>query len=350
VYKALDIRREFYNNDDWEPPLLNSPTTSASPSPSQSPSQSPTPTSSQDPFNNDSQQPEQASTTRAASPKNKASKTLNQYVALKRIYHTSSPRRIANEILILKKLKGSPCVSPLITAFRQQDQVFVVMPYIQHDDFKATFYHFGMSDIKHYLKSLFTALHHLHKHNILHRDVKPNNFLYSIRKKTGYLIDFGLAEHEKEGLILEAYAAKLEAKTRENIFVKSSKEAAIARSSSSSSSTTSVLVSLTTNKENRSTSSQQQATEEGGSSQQLQQENGSQQGGDQQQQQHQRRIVGQVKNDARHQVRANRAGTRGFRAPEILMRVTRQTCGKVILLSFLLPIWTLISFCFFYSN
>lgn len=42
-----------------------------------------------------------------------------------------------------------------------------------------------------------------------------------------------------------------------------------------------------------------------------------------------RRNAGYVRNDARHQVRANRAGTRGFRAPEILMRVTRQTAGKL---------------------
>lgn len=41
-----------------------------------------------------------------------------------------------------------------------------------------------------------------------------------------------------------------------------------------------------------------------------------------------RRVAGYVRNDPRHSIRANRAGTRGFRAPEILMRVTSQTCGK----------------------
>jgi cell division control protein 7 len=158
VYKALDVRRDLYDNSDWEPQLLSSPISSP----------------------------------KAEETNN--SKTIYDYVALKRIYHTSSPRRIANEIAILRRLKGSPCISPLITAFRQQDQVFVVMPYIQHDDFKRNFNDMSMLDIKCYLKSLFTALEHLHKHKILHRDVKPNNFLYSRRKKTGYLIDFGLAE------------------------------------------------------------------------------------------------------------------------------------------------------------
>lgn len=39
-------------------------------------------------------------------------------------------------------------------------------------------------------------------------------------------------------------------------------------------------------------------------------------------------VKGYIKNDPRLAIRANRAGTRGFRAPEILMRVTHQTCGK----------------------
>lgn len=41
------------------------------------------------------------------------------------------------------------------------------------------------------------------------------------------------------------------------------------------------------------------------------------------------KVMGYVKNDARHHAKANRAGTRGFRAPEILMKVTRQKCGTV---------------------
>jgi hypothetical protein len=170
VYKAQDLRRDLYNNEDWEPQLLNSAHHSFV-----SPASTPVREAS-------------------ASPPSPNNKVLSEFVALKRIYHTSSPRRIANEIEILRKLKGSKCISPLITAFRQQDQVFVVMPYIQHDDFRKTYYDMNMVDIKYYMKSLFTALEQLHKHKILHRDVKPNNFLYNCRKRTGYLIDFGLAE------------------------------------------------------------------------------------------------------------------------------------------------------------
>lgn len=52
----------------------------------------------------------------------------------------------------------------------------------------------SLLDIKSYLKSLFTALSQLHQLKIIHKDVKPNNFLYNARKRVGYLIDFGLAQ------------------------------------------------------------------------------------------------------------------------------------------------------------
>lgn len=305
VYKAVDIRRDYYDNKNWAPHLLTSPTN--------------------EPTNEDN-------STNA--------KSITDYVALKRIYHTSSPRRIATEIAILKLLRGNPCISPLITAFRQQDQVFVVMPYIPHDDFKRTFSTMYLMDIKYYLKSLFTALSHLHHLKILHRDVKPNNFLFSRKRKTGYLIDFGLAEHQDDSLKWEAYIAELEAKSQNDVFLQSSRAVA-----TSAASTSSVLAALT-NKESRAprsavvpttgTTSADDSTPTPSTSNSTSASKEATEG-----LRAERRTVGYVRNDARHQVRANRAGTRGFRAPEILMRVTRQTAAidvwsaGVILLSFM---------------
>ncbi|EPB92346.1 CDC7 protein kinase [Mucor circinelloides 1006PhL] len=139
-----------------------------------------------------------------------------------------------------------------------------IMPYIQHDEFKPTFHKMKLVGIKYYMKSLFTALQQLHRFKILHRDVKPSNFLYNIRKRAGYLIDFRLAERQQ------------------CIFYYN-----IGRS--------------------RFKQSDQRV----------------------------------IKNDPRLTIKANRTGTRGFRAPKILMRVTHQTCAidvwaaSVILLCFL---------------
>lgn len=59
------------------------------------------------------------------------------YVAVKRIYVTSSPERIRNEISILDECRSCRHVSPLITAFRQDDQVVIIMPYQRNDDFRV---------------------------------------------------------------------------------------------------------------------------------------------------------------------------------------------------------------------
>lgn len=75
-------------------------------------------------------------------------------VALKKILVTSSPARIENELAILESLRwvapeamwvrvltqcrGCRNVSKLITAFRDDDQVIIVMPYEQCDDFRVS--------------------------------------------------------------------------------------------------------------------------------------------------------------------------------------------------------------------
>lgn len=45
-----------------------------------------------------------------------------------------------------------------------------------------------------YVKNLLKALNRVHSFGIIHRDVKPNNFLYDRKNKKFLLIDFGLAQ------------------------------------------------------------------------------------------------------------------------------------------------------------
>lgn len=96
-----------------------------------------------------------------------------RYVALKKIYVTSSPVRIQNELELLHDLRGCKSVCPLITAFRHQDQVVAVLPFFPHTDFRIQYRTFMVKDMRHYFRSLFTALQSVHKHEILHRDIKP---------------------------------------------------------------------------------------------------------------------------------------------------------------------------------
>jgi cell division control protein 7 len=185
-----------------------------------------------------------------------------RYVAIKKIYVTSSPTRILNELELLNKLKGCNSVCPLITAFRSTDQVVAVLPYFRHTDFRDYFRQMTVSDMQIYFRSLFTALAEVHALGILHRDIKPTNFLYEPNKRRGVLVDFGLAEYEftdsKPCLCSESAAERRHR-------VQTSMAAAVGPA------------------------------------------------------------TGYPRNDSRPSRRANRAGTRGFRAPEVLFKCTEQT-------------------------
>ncbi|KAF2753740.1 kinase-like protein [Pseudovirgaria hyperparasitica] len=195
------------------------------------------------------------------------------YVAIKKIYATSSPIRILNELELLHDLRKCPSVCPLITAFRDKDQVIAILPYFQHRDFRDYFREMSIHDMRLYFQSLITALSSVHRHSILHRDIKPTNFLYSPEHARGVLVDFGLAEREGTDwhTCLCAFSPNERMmKQRTSIYAANQQEAAA------------------------------QGTKQQPS---------------------------YPKNDSRPSRRANRAGTRGFRAPEVLLKCTMQTCA-----------------------
>ncbi|KAH8661546.1 kinase-like domain-containing protein [Tricladium varicosporioides] len=187
-----------------------------------------------------------------------------KYVAIKKIYVTSSPSRIFNELDLLKDIRQCDAVCPLITAFRHTDQVVAVLPYFRHTDFRDYFRNMTVPDMQIYFRSLFTALAAIHEKKVIHRDIKPTNFLYEPDKKRGVLVDFGLAERDLCNPAKPTCLCKRPYNERR------------ARLQNS--------VTATMGPSN-----------------------------------------GYPKNDSRPSRRANRAGTRGFRAPEVLFKCTEQS-------------------------
>ncbi|CAH2355420.1 cell division control protein 7 [[Candida] railenensis] len=199
------------------------------------------------------------------------SKKKNPIVALKQIYVTSSPNRIHNELKLLFLLTGNSHVAPLLDILRYQDQVIAIMPYYQHADYRDFYRDLPIKGIKKYMWELLHALSFIHDKDVIHRDLKPTNFLYDPFKGKGVLVDFGLAE-------------KMETQQQQHL----------QHSSSSSKSILCPCLSKERHQLSRNTK------------------------------RHNVRAA-YPKQDQRPPRRANRAGTRGFRAPEVLFKCTNQS-------------------------
>lgn len=119
-------------------------------------------------------------------------------LAIKRLIPTSNPKRIEQELKCLMQIGGVDNVGGIEACVRQQGLVAFVLPFMRHDKFHDYFDKMDPAEIKIYLKNLLIALKRVHKFNIIHRDVKPSNFLYNRKMKSWLLVDFGLAQKAKE--------------------------------------------------------------------------------------------------------------------------------------------------------
>ena len=116
--------------------------------------------------------------------------------AIKRIFPTINASFILVEMLILKLLDGHENNADLIQAFRLDGQVSLVFRYQKSKPHLTYFDKMTLTEIKHYMKTLLVAVSHLAGMGVMHRDIKPTNFLYDPSTRTGLLIDFGLSEIE----------------------------------------------------------------------------------------------------------------------------------------------------------
>lgn len=113
--------------------------------------------------------------------------------ALKHILPTTHPSRIENELRCLLRLGGHDNVMGLKLCLRNKDHVVIVMDYFPHDRFQEALPWMSAEDGRDYMENLLIALRRIHQHNVIHRDVKPSNFLYNREKGMYALVDFGLA-------------------------------------------------------------------------------------------------------------------------------------------------------------
>uniref|UniRef100_A0A336KWB5 non-specific serine/threonine protein kinase n=1 Tax=Culicoides sonorensis TaxID=179676 RepID=A0A336KWB5_CULSO len=121
-----------------------------------------------------------------------------KFFAVKRLIPTSSLKRIEQELKCLVNIGGTDNVGGIEACVRHEDSVAFVMPYLAYDKFHEYFDKMDVAETRLYIKNLLLALKRVHSFNLIHRDVKPSNFLYNRREQKWMLIDFGLAQEVKE--------------------------------------------------------------------------------------------------------------------------------------------------------
>lgn len=125
---------------------------------------------------------------------------LGKSVALKKLLWQLSPSKIYTEIeamLNITKL-NCPNTTHLIHIFRFIDTVFIEMDYFRHDSIYDIIFRMNNEIISIYLHDLLTGILALHSQNYIHRDIKPENFLFDFKNKIGVLCDFGFCEKQKK--------------------------------------------------------------------------------------------------------------------------------------------------------
>ncbi|XP_041847312.1 cell division cycle 7-related protein kinase isoform X3 [Melanotaenia boesemani] len=114
--------------------------------------------------------------------------------ALKHLIPTSHPTRIAAELQCLTVAGGRENVMGVTYCFRREDHVVIVMPYMEHQAIVDIIGSLSFEEVRLYIYHLLKALKHIHQFGIIHRDIKPNNFLYNRHSQMYALVDFGLAQ------------------------------------------------------------------------------------------------------------------------------------------------------------
>ncbi|XP_062073882.1 uncharacterized protein LOC133778073 [Humulus lupulus] len=122
-------------------------------------------------------------------------------VAIKCPHVNAHKHHVDNELRMLERFGGKSFVIKYEGSVKNGDSDCFVLEHVEHDRPEVLKNEINIFQLQWYGYCMFRALSSLHKQGVIHRDVKPGNFLFSRKASKGYLIDFNLAMdlHQKYG-------------------------------------------------------------------------------------------------------------------------------------------------------
>ena len=119
--------------------------------------------------------------------------------AIKRYFKSFNPKSAQIELSILSYLSNKIHDNRILKIIdgnyiEKTGDFFFVSPFFKHHKFIDYFKTMSFEKIQIYMYQLLSCIDKIHSAGIIHRDIKPDNFLFNIETNDCCLIDFGLAE------------------------------------------------------------------------------------------------------------------------------------------------------------
>ncbi|XP_010244062.1 PREDICTED: uncharacterized protein LOC104587975 isoform X2 [Nelumbo nucifera] len=132
--------------------------------------------------------------------------------AIKCPHANAHNHHVNNELKMLERFGGRNFVIKYEGSFKSGNSECFVLEHVEHDRPEVLKREIDIFQLQWYGYCMFRALASLHKQGIVHRDVKPGNFLFCRSLNKGYLIDFNLAMD-----LQQKYSSNRKSKTNCNV-------------------------------------------------------------------------------------------------------------------------------------